>query len=398
MKYLSTNEIAKKWGVSRKTVNRYASEGRIEGASLVGRTWLIPEDARKDDCVAPINPAVLESTPGDERDVFHFPLYLYRNFFELKSTLKGQDELILYSAFESVLDEDYVSAYVHSNEALSITENLYIKITCLYVMARCSLYECKYSLFMKHVMELNQIFATDFEHKKEMRTLMIDLETYYRGFSSILSANYDATNDYGEELLPIITTIMLYKQIVLSYKNMADIDTTMYEIALKYFTKSGYIYPSIMLGSELALIFYNKKQYVTSYSYAIKAYEMANDYNGFIMLTDLYSTAPKVLDRALQQYGLTINPRLQKMTRYFKHAYIGLMVYLKKPKSLFSFTNDDFDYIYYAIYGYTNKEIAIEKGISENAVSQRYTKLYNSFFVNNKKELISAFINGLDNY
>ena len=37
------------------------------------------------------------------------------------------------------------------------------------------------------------------------------------------------------------------------------------------------------------------------------------------------------------------------------------MLYLKKPKSLFSLVNDDHEYLHYAIKHYTNKEIATEK-------------------------------------
>ena len=128
------------------------------------------------------------------------------------------------------------------------------------------------------------------------------------------------------------------------------------------------------------------------------AYGLARKHNGYVMLSDLYSIAPKVLDRALKQSKKGIDPALVKMVKEHRKSYIGLMLYLKKPKSLFSLTKDDFDYIHYAINQYTNKEIAAEKGISENSVSQHYTKLYRSFNVGNKKELVDAFIERLDQY
>ncbi len=45
MKYLSVSEIAKKWGVSERTVRNYCAAGRIPDAFLTGKTWNIPEDA-----------------------------------------------------------------------------------------------------------------------------------------------------------------------------------------------------------------------------------------------------------------------------------------------------------------------------------------------------------------
>ncbi|MDY4787876.1 MAG: Fic family protein [Bacilli bacterium] len=47
MKYLSTSEIAKKWNVSIRSVRNYCNNGRVIGAVLEGKTWLIPSEAKK---------------------------------------------------------------------------------------------------------------------------------------------------------------------------------------------------------------------------------------------------------------------------------------------------------------------------------------------------------------
>ena len=49
MNSLSVSEIAKLWNVSERSVRNYCSEGRIPGAYLVGKTWMIPSDAVKPD-------------------------------------------------------------------------------------------------------------------------------------------------------------------------------------------------------------------------------------------------------------------------------------------------------------------------------------------------------------
>ena len=51
MKYLSVAEIAKKWDLSERSVRNYCAMGKIDGAFLTGKTWNIPEDARKPDRV-----------------------------------------------------------------------------------------------------------------------------------------------------------------------------------------------------------------------------------------------------------------------------------------------------------------------------------------------------------
>lgn len=47
MRYLSVNEMAKKWNISERSVRNYCAQGRVSGAFLTGKTWNIPEDAKK---------------------------------------------------------------------------------------------------------------------------------------------------------------------------------------------------------------------------------------------------------------------------------------------------------------------------------------------------------------
>ena len=45
--YLSVRETSYKWNVSERRVNQYVTEGRIPGVERFGRSWAIPENAKK---------------------------------------------------------------------------------------------------------------------------------------------------------------------------------------------------------------------------------------------------------------------------------------------------------------------------------------------------------------
>lgn len=47
MRCLSVAEVAKKWGISERSVRNYCANERIPGAFITGKTWNIPEDAVK---------------------------------------------------------------------------------------------------------------------------------------------------------------------------------------------------------------------------------------------------------------------------------------------------------------------------------------------------------------
>lgn len=49
MDYISVKEASKKWNISERSVRNYCAEGRVNGAIMEGKTWLIPSD-----CIKPI--------------------------------------------------------------------------------------------------------------------------------------------------------------------------------------------------------------------------------------------------------------------------------------------------------------------------------------------------------
>ena len=46
MDYISVTEFAKRYGVAERTVRNYCTQGKIDGAVLVGKTWSVPVDTR----------------------------------------------------------------------------------------------------------------------------------------------------------------------------------------------------------------------------------------------------------------------------------------------------------------------------------------------------------------
>ena len=47
IKYISPDQVAKRWNVSSRLVRKFCAEGRVEGAIQEGRLWRIPEDAKR---------------------------------------------------------------------------------------------------------------------------------------------------------------------------------------------------------------------------------------------------------------------------------------------------------------------------------------------------------------
>lgn len=64
MNYISVSAAAKKWGISERSVRNYCAAGRVSGATLIGKTWMIPENAEK-----PIRKARSDAAPDTLLDI-----------------------------------------------------------------------------------------------------------------------------------------------------------------------------------------------------------------------------------------------------------------------------------------------------------------------------------------
>lgn len=47
MNFLTTTELSEKWGISSRRIALLCNKGRVEGAVMKGKTWLIPADTKK---------------------------------------------------------------------------------------------------------------------------------------------------------------------------------------------------------------------------------------------------------------------------------------------------------------------------------------------------------------
>lgn len=47
MEYITAQEAADKWGITRRRVQILCADGRINGASKMANLWVIPKDAEK---------------------------------------------------------------------------------------------------------------------------------------------------------------------------------------------------------------------------------------------------------------------------------------------------------------------------------------------------------------
>jgi Fic family protein len=78
MKYLSVVDIAQLWEMSERTIRNYCAQGKIKGAFRKGKTWNIPEDAKRPEVRRRVdrqNSELLEVLRREKRSKLHGGMY-----------------------------------------------------------------------------------------------------------------------------------------------------------------------------------------------------------------------------------------------------------------------------------------------------------------------------------
>lgn len=113
MEFLSINEKAQEWNMSKRRIQILCKEGRITGAKMIGNMWVIPHDAKK-----PLD--ARKKSPVRSSNVNHYSKIRR----ELKSVLKN-----LYAQVQTAgIEEKFAKKYVLSMLAVSLLKN-YLEFT-----------------------------------------------------------------------------------------------------------------------------------------------------------------------------------------------------------------------------------------------------------------------------
>jgi len=135
MEYISVKEASELWAIDTSNIGKLCRKGKIEGAKIVGRNWLIPKNAQK-----PIDGRTKTAKENQNATVFRFPLYI--NFPE----------------------ESFIPSL--SNEESSLKQAQVDFYACEFEKAKISFEELPFSFYL----EFQPRLLKDFPHSTQYQT------------------------------------------------------------------------------------------------------------------------------------------------------------------------------------------------------------------------------------
>ena len=147
MEYLKICEVAKKWGLSERGVQALCAEGRIEGVTRFGRSWMIPKNAKR-----PIDGRTRSARARANEDMplpRNTPFLYMSDLYHTPGTADSVGESLEYNHEAQVLFEaevaysrgDIDKVYESANYLLGKHSGFYAVLSAGMLLAMCAIWK-----------------------------------------------------------------------------------------------------------------------------------------------------------------------------------------------------------------------------------------------------------------
>lgn len=178
MDYIGIDEVAKKWGVSKRFVQVLCANGRIEGATRLGRAWMIPKDAKK--------PIDGRTKAGKTQENADMPLprktpFLYMtDLYHTPGTADAVGESLAYNHEAQVLFEAEVAysrgeidkVYEIANYLLGKHSGFYAVLSAGMLLAMCAVWKGDINMWRRAKIHISEAPAKN-EYDRDTMQLSI---------------------------------------------------------------------------------------------------------------------------------------------------------------------------------------------------------------------------------
>ena len=186
MDYISIDEAAKKWGLSKRFVQLLCSNGRIEGATRLGRAWMIPHDAKK-----PIDgrtKAARSKRDGDMPLPRKTPFLYMTDLYNTPGTADDVGESLAFNHEAQVLFEAEVAysrgeidkVYDIANYLLSKHSGFYAVLSAGMLLAQCAIWKGDIEMWRRAKIHISEAPAKNDNDRDVMQLAIsaVDIMVY----------------------------------------------------------------------------------------------------------------------------------------------------------------------------------------------------------------------------
>ena len=388
MDYISTKEAAKKWLVSIRCVQGFLTEGRIPGATKLGRSWAIPSDAKK--------PADLRNREDTERSAGEYPhvphLYCYlplpRGNADLAGqSLKNETERTMLRAELAKLRGDFATA---ERLCRQIPAGSPIKVCASALLAECAIDTGNYPQYVKANGYLMGAHGGGEESAAQTALLSIRMSMLISGEEHKLTSESFA--QLPVEVRPLIVYLHLKNlQSELEFSRMVDVSEAALALILR---KDTYTVLEVYIFLLCAVGHFGLKEKEEARRYISRAMDIALP-DGIIMpfvefLADCGGFIEQCVEEKFPEYSKLILDKWNEVWENwisFRNSYINgaqmAILPLRECQIAMFIAN-----------GATYDETASHFGLSLGRIRNLTSSIYGKLNVSSRSELRELMLHG----
>ena len=391
MDYISIDEAAKKWGLSKRFVQLLCSNGRIQGATRLGRAWMIPHDAKK-----PIDgrtKAARSKRDGDMPLPRKTPFLYMTDLYNTPGTADDVGESLAFNHEAQVLFEAEVAysrgeidkVYDIANYLLSKHSGFYAVLSAGMLLAQCAIWKGDIEMWRRAKIHISEAPAKNDNDRDVMQLAIsaVDImvynvqsfpEWFKKGrFEPIHKDAYSAAKVYYAKylyalgyavamgLVKVDGTQGLYIMSVISFS---------VEPLISWARANNTIMAEIYLRLTCAAIYHNCGKDEDAIYHIDKAIELALPDKFYGVLAEYCRALDSLMEKRLTLIDEAAWKEVKKLYKIYNEGWSKLSGAVRGKTILTTLSDKEREVAKLAAFGMGNQEIADHLHISLSVVKQ----------------------------
>ena len=391
MDYIGIDEVAKKWGLSKRFVQVLCANGRIEGATRLGRAWMIPKNAKK-----PIDGRTKKARAEHDGDMplpRKTPFLYMTDLYHTPGTADAVGESLAYNHEAQVLFEAEVAysrgeidkVYDIANYLLSKHSGFYAVLSAGMLLAQCAIWKGDINMWRRAKIHISEAPAKNEDDMDTMQLAIsaVDImiynvesfpEWFKKGrFEPIHKDAYPAAKVYYAKylyalgysvamgLIKVDGTQGLYIMSVISFS---------VEPLISWASANNTIMSEIYLRLTCAAIYHNCGKDEDAIYHIDKAIELALPDKLYGVLAEYCRALDTLVEKRLSIIDEEAWKEVKKLYKIYNEGWSKLSGAIRGKTILTTLSNKEREVAKLAAFGMSNKEIAEHLHLSLSVVKQ----------------------------
>jgi len=385
MNYFSTEETAKRWGISSRRITILAKEGRIPGSLQVGTRWMIPSDAQK-----PADKRTKQNKDKNEASQFRFPIYISCKDNEISKLTKEEQMLLKAQLAFNACEFDKAEPLLTklSEEANS----RYIRISALVHLSLLLIAKKQSDRFIENQRKLLLMISAEDQYSNEMLLLKYMYDAIMGAPKALFCSFFIDTNyKYHPSSYGLLLPLSLFTTISGDLTQISKLRFDPFEAICQILEHEENYFEAQFLHIQLCFAYQMQANTKEAINHMRNVLKIAAEKKLYYLAAVNATYLPQIIDELKPEFPKDFINTIESYAKMTHEGYVHLTKALNTPTFFSTLSKKEYRFVYLATQGYSNKQIAEIMESTPFYVSKKFSEIYHKLNIKSKLELVKLF-------